>query len=43
MGKMLTAVFKDYLIYDDVYDFVEELHPLRESQKSIVLFSKQQS
>ena len=23
MGKMLTAVFKDYLIYDDIYEFLE--------------------
>ena len=38
---MMTAVFKDYLIYDDVYDFVDKFHPLEEGKKSIMLYSKQ--
>jgi len=31
-GKMLTAVFKDYLIYDDIYEFLEASFSLLESK-----------
>ena len=33
---MLTAVFKDYLIYDDVYEFLEPgIVPLKDSYAKI--------
>ena len=31
MGKMLTAVFKDYLIQDDVYEFLDKFNHLSSS------------
>ena len=31
----LVAVFKDYLIYDDIYDFFSEMYDLKESADMI--------
>ena len=34
-GKMLTAVFKDYLIYDDIYEFLEGWFSVKESKQIV--------
>ena len=33
MGKMLTAIFKDYLIYDDIYEFMEKYYKSKSSSE----------
>ena len=30
-GKLLTAVFKDYLIYDDIFEFINRRFTLEQS------------
>ena len=35
-GQLLLASFKDYLIYDEVYDFVECFTGLHDSRKEII-------
>ena len=39
-GKLLTAVFKDYLIYDDIFEFVQCYWPQCESNKYIIKYAK---
>ena len=39
-GKLLTAVFKDYLIYDDIFEFVQCYWNTADSQKYIVKYAK---
>lgn len=39
-GKMLTAVFKDYLIFDDVYEFLEGCFNRAASVQAISNYSK---
>lgn len=42
MGKMLTAVFKDYLIQDDVYEFLDKFNHLSSSKEAIVAHCENQ-
>ena len=37
-GQFLLAAFKDYLIYDEIYDFVECFIPLQESKEEIIYY-----
>lgn len=39
-GKMLTAVFKDYLIYDDIYEFMEGLYHFQDCVDAISQYAK---
>ena len=39
MGKMLTAVFKDYLIFDDIYEFLEKFYSQKTSLKLIKAYA----
>lgn len=41
-GKLLTAVFKDYLIYDDIFEFVQCYWNAADSQKYIAKYAKYQ-
>lgn len=41
-GKLLTAVFKDYLIYDDIFEFVQCYWNTTDSQKYISKYAKYQ-
>ena len=41
IGKMLTAVFKDYLIYDDIYEFLEpSIYTRDQSRRNIMTYAK---
>jgi len=40
---MLTAIFKDYLIYDDVYEFLEGSYKYSESVNAIKQYAKDQN
>ena len=40
---MLTAVFKDYLILDDVYEFLDAQYSMQESQHVLRQFAKTQN
>ena len=42
MGKMLTAVFKDYLIFDDIYEFLDKFYKLQQSKDAIKSFALSQ-
>ena len=37
---MLTAVFKDYLIYDDIYEFIEGVFQYKDCVQAINNYSK---
>lgn len=37
-GQFLLAAFKDYLIYDEIYDFVECYSPIREAKSEIIYY-----
>lgn len=39
-GKMLTAVFKDYLIYDDVYEFLDGVYLSGDCVQAINQYAK---
>ena len=39
-GKLLTAVFKDFLIFDDIFEFVQCYWPAVDSTKYIVKYAK---
>ena len=39
-GKLLTAVFKDFLIFDDIFEFVQCFWPTIDSAKYIVKYAK---
>jgi len=39
-GKLLTAVFKDYLIFDDIFEFVQCYWPVEDSKKYIAKYAK---
>ena len=41
-GQFLLAAFKDYLIYDEIYDFMECFTPTYESQQEIVCYIQSQ-
>ena len=40
MGKMLTAIFKDYLIYDDIYEFMEKYYKTKTSEDFIKKYAQ---
>lgn len=39
---MLTAVFKDYLIFDDIYEFLDKFHKFHQSKEAIKSFALSQ-
>ena len=39
-GRQLTAIFKDYLIYDDIYEFIEQYHTDTSSKALIAKHAK---
>lgn len=41
-GQFLLAAFKDYLIYDEIYDFAECFTPTHESQQEIIYYIQSQ-
>lgn len=41
-GKLLTAQFKDFLIYDDIFEFLQSFWTIEESQKYILKYTKYQ-
>lgn len=41
-GKMLMAVFKDYLIFDDIYEFLENFNKASQSKDAFKTFSQNQ-
>lgn len=41
-GQFLLAAFKDYLIYDEIYDFVECFTPTHESRQEIIYYIQTQ-
>lgn len=41
-GQFLLAAFKDYLIYDEIYDFVECFTPTYESRQEIIYYIQTQ-
>lgn len=41
-GKLLTAVFKDFLIFDDIFEFVQCYWTANDSSKYIIKYAKYQ-
>lgn len=41
-GKMLRSVFKDFLILDDVFEFLNSFAPIKTSRNGIVKYTNDQ-